>query len=220
MPGTDDINSGNVNLTLAAENAIGSFVDDEMNLMLIDTPESPVVPEGPDYVNLYNITTSEYTTEPVTFSDYYECAVDPLDAGNIDGMGTTGTITWNTSFLGIATISVRAMNTCGNGEYSDGFNVTVDNFVSVEELDTYHSLNIFPNPNNGEFTIELKGEALGEIDIKVYDITGTLVYYESGMMADEGFSSRVKMSEYPQGMYFVKVSHDQGSAVRKFLLSK
>jgi len=219
-PSTDDFNNGWVTLTLTATGEDLNTSADDMMLSFRTEPAMADQPQGPDFVNLYYITTSEYTTEPVQYADYYEWTVDPVEAGNFDGIGATGTITWNASFLGTATIFVRAMNTCGDGEISDGYAVMVDNFTSVVELEDNNQLAIFPNPNSGEFTIELKGEDMGQLDIRIYDITGTLVYTESGFMANNGFSSKVNLSEYPQGMYFVKVSHDQGAFVRKLLLSK
>lgn len=219
-PSTDDLTAGWVTLTLEATAEDLSTTEDNMALSFRTSPEQATQPQGPDFVNVYYVTTSEYTTEAVPFADYYEWAVTPPEAGTFAGMGTVGTITWNQSFLGTAAISVRAMNTCGDGVFSDDFNVTIDNFTSVDENELNENLAIFPNPNNGVFTIELTGEGMGQVNVKVYDLTGTLVHQESGMNANDGFSSRIDLSNFPQGMYFVKVSHNNGSAVRKFLLSK
>ncbi|MEN8224251.1 MAG: C25 family cysteine peptidase [Bacteroidota bacterium] len=219
-PSTDDFNNGWVMLSLEAIGEENDTVDDDMNLSFRTEPGTADLPQGPDFVNTYYITSSEYTTEPVQYADYYDWSVDPIEAGSFAGMGTTGTISWNNSFLGTATIFVRAMNTCGDGALSEGFEVMVDNFTSVAELDDDQQLAIFPNPNSGEFNIELKGEELGIINIRIYDITGTLIYTETGSMVNNGFSSRINLGEYQQGMYFVKVNHDKGTAVRKILLSR
>ena len=81
-------------------------------------------------------------------------------------------------------------------------------------------LNIFPNPNQGEFTIEMQGEDLGKIEVRIYNITGTLIYNETGMDGENGFSSQIRLGEYQQGLYLIKVSYDHGSIVRKLLLNK
>ncbi len=219
-PSTDDLNSGWVTLSLEATDADLQTAYDNMTLSFRTEPAMAEQPIGPDFVNVYYITTSDYTTEPVEFADYYEWAVDPTEAGNIDGIGTIGTITWNQSFLGTATISVRAMNTCGDGEFSEGFEVVVDNFTSVEEYTEEQNLAIFPNPNKGEFTIQLKGDDLGIAEVRIYDISGTLVYHETDIDAGQGFTGRINMTGYPQGMYFVKVMHEHGAIVKKILLSR
>ncbi len=219
-PSSDDLNTGYVTLTLEATGDNMETADDDMILSFRTVPPQPETPTGPDFVNLYVTTTSEYTCDPVPFADYYQWTVDPVDAGNFDGMGNIGTITWNQSFLGTANITVRAMNTCGDGEYSVAYEVSVDNFTSVEELSEEQQLAIFPNPNNGEFTIELKGEDFGSVEVRIYDINGTLVYQEANIEAKEGFSGRINMTAYPQGMYFVKVMHQHGTLVKKILLNR
>ncbi len=219
-PSQDDYDAGWVSLSLEATGEDLETTEDEMMLSFRTEPLAADQPMGPDFVNLYYTNTSEYTTEPVAFADYYEWSVDPLEAGNIYGIGPVGTIDWNASFLGPATIYVRAINSCGDGPMSEGLEVMVDNFTAVGELEDNTQLSIFPNPNSGEFTIELKGENLDQVDILIYDITGTIVYSEIGLKAENGFSSRINLGEYPQGMYFVKVSHDNGASVRKLLLSK
>jgi len=98
--------------------------------------------------------------------------------------------------------------------------VMVDNFTSVEEYSSEDQLAIFPNPNKGEFTIELIGESYGNVEVRIYDISGTLVYHQNGIDATQGFSRKINITNYPQGMYFVKVTHNEGAIVKKILLSK
>jgi len=219
-PGTNDIATGMVSLTITVEDTDGSFVNDEMALSIMDAPEAPDMPFGPDFVNLYYTTTSEYTTDPVPFVSLYEWMVTPIDAGSISGTGTTGTIIWNQSYLGTATITVWGINDCGEGIYSEGFDVTVDNFTSVSELQEEQKLTIYPNPNSGEFSIQLKGQEYGNLEVSIYNISGTLVYRQENIDGKNGFTGMINMSTYPQGMYFVKVSHKEGLFVKKVLLNK
>ncbi len=219
-PSQEDFDNGSVVLTLTATGEDLTTNEDDMTLSFRTEPGTADQPQGPDLVNLYYVTSSEYTTEPVVYADYYEWTVNPPEAGNFDGIGTTGTITWNTSYLGNASIYVRAINTCGDGEISEGFDVMVDNYTSVAEIQHDDLLAIYPNPNAGEFTLELKGNDLGTIDIRIYDITGTRIYQAAGMNADKGFTGRIKLGDQPQGLYFVKVIHGQGESTRKILLNK
>ncbi len=219
-PSTEDLNNGWVTLTLEATDDEMQTAVDHMILSFRTEPGMAAQPEGPDFVNLYYVTTSEYTTEAVEFADYYEWVVEPGNAGNFDGMGTTGTITWNPDFLGTANIKVRAMNTCGEGEYSELFAVMVDNFTSIDEYAEEGHMAIFPNPASDEITIELRGENLGQAAISIYDLHGTVVYTQEGIDAHKGFSSRINLSGQAQGMYLVKVLHARGTIVQKLLISK
>ena len=202
-PGTDDLLNGNVILILTAENIDGSLVDDEMTLMVIDIPESPMMPDGPDYVNLNNVTISEYTTEAVPFTSYYEWKVDPVEAGNIVGISTTATITWNQSFLGIAVISVRSVNNCGEGEFSEGFEVTVDNFTSVEENELTKLFQLWPNPSNGNFKL-VSSQDSENANIRVHNILGAKVYDRQIDLSD-GEVIEIGLNNSPKGLYILSV---------------
>ena len=219
-PSQEDFDNGSVMLSLEATGEDNEVVVDDMILSFRTEPGQAGQPEGPDFVNTYYEPSSEYTTQAVQYADYYEWSVDPVEAGTFAGMSATGTITWNTSFLGTAVIYVKATNTCGEGELSEGFEVSIDNFTSVGEIENNAALAIYPNPNSGEFFIELLGEEFGQVDVRIYDITGILVYYESGECSGQKFSTQVDLSSYPQGMYLVKVSHAKGDIVKKLLLSR
>jgi len=218
-PGTSDIAEGSVQLTMAAEDSEGAVVDDVMTLSVMDAPDIPETPDGPDFVNLYYTTESQYTTDPVPFASSYEWAVEPANAGSINGMAATGTITWNQSFLGTATISVKAVNSCGGSEYSQGFDVTVDNFTAVGEIREEKALAIYPNPNKGSFTIEMTGKDYGTIEVSIYDISGTIVYRQENISGDNGYTGQINMNTCARGMYFVKVSYKDGVFVEKLLLN-
>ncbi len=215
-PGADDISNNYAQLTLTAENADGDFVNDEMTLNIIGIPEIPEIPAGPDYVNSNVNPSSEYTTEAVAFANYYQWAVDPAEAGDIVGIGTSGTINWNPSFLGTASISVKAINSCGEGDYSDGFDVSVDNTVSISENNQIEKIMVYPNPSGGSFNIH----ALSNMEnarILVTTILGKEVYsYESDIIS--GATLRIDLSTIEKGLYILSVSTNEIHFTEKLIL--
>ncbi len=56
-----------------------------------------------------------YNIAAVTNADSYIWEISPLDAGTINGSGTDITIDFSATFEGMATLSVYATNTCGDG---------------------------------------------------------------------------------------------------------
>ncbi len=214
-PGSDDISSGNVQLTLMAENAAGSSVDDIMNLSVMDTPDVAATPEGPDYVNSPATPSSEYSTDPLQYAEYYEWKVEPIEAGSFSGMGIVGTINWNTSFVGTATISVRAMNNCGDGLFSEGFDVIVDNMVSVDEPSVDKGLQVYPNPTSSSFNI-LVGEDMLHASINVYNVIGEKVYTLNTNMA-AGEVLNIELGNNPKGLYILSVEAEHLSFTEKLI---
>jgi hypothetical protein len=88
-------------------------------------PEAPTCPVGPTTLCQQSII-SEYTTNSVANTTHYFWSVDPENAGNITGSDTIGTIEWDPSFSGLATINVCAINALGCSQLSE--NLTVDIF--------------------------------------------------------------------------------------------
>ena len=96
----------------------------QQEIYIIYAPLQADVPQGPEGV--CNNETTEYTTSGAAEADYYEWLLMPVEAGTIDGTGTTATVAWNDDYEGEAQISVVGINSCGEGEYSEEFVVTVD----------------------------------------------------------------------------------------------
>jgi len=219
-PGTDDLTNGNVILSLTAEDDMGGLVDDEMNLLIMGVPSTPVTPTGPDYVNLYTTTSSEYTTEAVPYTDHYEWQVDPIEAGTIYGIGTSATIDWNLSFLGTATITVRAINSCGEGEYSNGYDVTVDNFTSVEELEQNNTFQLWPNPNKGSFNILASVSQAGNYSVRAFNIVGKEMASTHGIYLDGESSFTINFSELSEGLYFLVIEGQGEKMIQKLIINQ
>lgn len=71
--------------------------------------------------------------------------------------------------------------------------------------------NIYPNPNNGEFSIELTNESL----VQVYDIVGKLVLSQKMKKG----TSAIKLLENAKGVYFVKISSEGSESTSKILVN-
>ena len=86
---------------------------------------------------------------------------------------------------------------------------TLDVYWSSTDIDEAAGkmVNVFPNPNNGSFTVE--GEALQQV--MVFNTLGQLVYSH----ALEGNSAIVNLSNVEPGFYMVKVITANGESVKK-----
>jgi hypothetical protein len=107
---------------------------------------------------------------------------------------------------------------------SEGDNAYIDNILfaqiplGVEEQENLESISVYPNPNKGEFTINFTaftinftavGNELGTLEI--IDVLGNLVKQEN-LQLNKGFNKlAVDISNYPNSIYFVKVTTDVSS---------
>lgn len=106
-------------------------------------------------------------------------------------------------------------NLCGTITYD-----TVTVFVSltgITENTEQEPINLFPNPNTGEFNLEFKNK--GDYTINVTTITGMLVY-SGNLTASNGMSNfRLDISN---GVYFVHITNtsNRESIVKKLVIRK
>ncbi len=89
---------------------------------VITTPVAPPTPTGPVAV-CGNITSSPYNTSGISGITDYEWLLEPSEAGEVSGVGSSTIVTWTDGFLGDVTLKVAGHNDCGTGDYSDPINI-------------------------------------------------------------------------------------------------
>jgi hypothetical protein len=123
-PGEDDIQIGNVTLSLTAYDGEDE-VSDSMMLTLMGGPGYSLEPPvGESYLCL-NPGTQVYTIEPIQGADEYLWVVIPEEAGTVAWEGTEATIAFDPEFIGTSEIKVKGVNDCGEGNWSAGLQVWV-----------------------------------------------------------------------------------------------
>ncbi len=91
-------------------------------------------------------------------------------------------------------------------------NLSVEGTLGLEDLST-GSFQIYPNPSNTIFNIDLRNN--NEFEFKVYDITGKVIINKSKVNRS---SYQLNMSSFSPGMYFINITANNQSATRKLLL--
>lgn len=77
---------------------------------------------------------------------------------------------------------------------------------------------ILPNPNQGDFMLSLKGIDVGEVHVRVMNLSGQTVYEQVEETAGEEYSGRIKMEAMEAGVYFIEVRSGERKVVKKFML--
>ena len=96
-----------------------------LNINIDNSPAQPNQPSGPDYL-CQDGPNSEYLTDPVIGATSYQWLLEPTNAGIITGIWTLGIVDWDPAFTGIAQVKVKAINTCGESNWSLARNITVE----------------------------------------------------------------------------------------------
>ncbi len=69
------------------------------------------------------------------------------------------------------------------------------------------SLMLFPNPNNGTFTLSLNGLASNNFDLMVYDALGNVVYGKTITADSNSYTENISL-DVPAGMYHVSIMNE------------
>jgi len=90
--------------------------------------------------------------------------------------------------------------------------VGIDNQLSLEK----QRINIFPNPCNGTFTVQLGSEDLGTLEI--IDLCGKIVFKQAVSMVNQ----EVNAISLDNGCYFVRFTSETGQqrGIMKIVVAK
>lgn len=105
-------------------------------------------------------------------------------------------------------------NGCPDTTYID----TVDFGVGIADVEKIGSFNLYPNPSNGQVTLELDNPNGKPVLMYIYSITGQLVYSEKfeGKKAVHHFD----ISKQAEGLYIVKLAMDEKIKIQRLVLSE
>jgi len=204
-PGESDIALGEVILTMGLTDMQGEEFSDDMKLTIHGLPEEPDTPEGPDYVDVYKETETEYSiTESENAMDY-NWLLEPEEAGELFTDENVVTVQWNLEFAGDASLKVSTISECGEGDFSEALIVFVDNTVGMTKTDDDLQFVVAPNPNTGSFKVFMNLKEVATVTIKLVNTLGKVVYFDEKTHTSKNFSFEVTKQSLPQGVYILMI---------------
>jgi PKD repeat protein len=162
------------------------------------------LPFGPSYVNLYQTQTSTYTTSIDPNTVDYIWAVTPEEAWTellVDSNHLT--VLWSLDFTGQVVINVNGLNDCGEGPVSEDKIVTVDYVTGLPEDAGDFGISIFPNPNNGSFTLKLSSIKSMDVKLRIRNSLGENVFSDENLKLDGKYQQVIDLGNEADGIYFL-----------------
>ena len=121
----------------------------------------------------------------------------------------------------------------GNGTYNIVVTVTdtisgcasIDTIVvdfspcsGINALANNVNVNVYPNPNNGQFTLNVNTTDVNELSIKVVNLQGQEVYNRNNFDNLNTVNEQIDLSNNANGIYFVIVTTDKGIVTHKMIV--
>ncbi len=192
-PGTYD-----VTVTTACGTAISS-------LELVDIP---------DAVAGFNILTSFMTG---IFTSTSSGTIDTYswDFGDGSGTSTNENPIYVYGSEGTYVVTLTVTGPCGTSTYTG---TTVASVLGIDENALSQSLELYPNPNTGEFTVSLNLETSSNISAIILDAQGRVIWNEDLGFVNGTISKLVNLGSDASGVYFLRVNTDIETAVRRIIV--
>ncbi|MCB0706092.1 MAG: fibronectin type III domain-containing protein [Saprospiraceae bacterium] len=114
---------------------------------------------------------------------------------------------------GVYTVTVMDVNGC-----TDVKSFTLGALVGAEELELVQHITLAPNPTMGEVLLQASINTSEPIDIEVYNMVGQRILFTQEPATNQ-LSTRIDLSGYPDGMYFVRLSSAGKRHIEKLVLA-
>lgn len=183
---------------------------------VIEQLEPPVKPTGKTTVGNQN-NVVKYSTLGSQYAYTYEWQITPADAGVIVGNTDTAFYNPNNDFTGTAYIKVKAVNDCGESEWSDSLQITViQGETSIKKPQV--KLGISPNPNNGQFLFSIDSDSEEYYNIEIYNAAGQKIYQDLNHYFVSRNSMIINLGQQAAGIYILHLSSKTVNKNIKFVI--
>ena len=125
--------------------------------------------------------------------------------------GATSSV-FNATLTGAYTLQVTDSNGC-----TDISLPTVISGMNAVEMNNA-LISVYPNPNNGEFSVSMNTTQPGKFSIKVFNVMGTICFEDEWLIAPGESSKKLHLENVAKGIYFLMINDDKESAILKMVV--
>lgn len=92
--------------------------------------------------------------------------------------------------------------------------------ISIKEnSQVFETFNIYPNPNNGNFTLGINAKTANNCELNITNVMGSVVYTKIDLKLSEGINKiNVATSNLQSGIYFVTLKSNENKSVTKKMI--
>jgi len=186
--------------SVADGNGCMNIAEGTVTIEMDYAPESPAIPEGPTALDLYEVTSSEYNIVEVADAETYSWELAPEEAGVLTTEMNQATIAWNSDYRGEATISAKAINYCGESEWSESLTIELFSTIGINEF-ANGQIKVYPNPASTILTLEVNASGDKAI-LSLSNMLGKEIWKEA-IISNEAQTIQIPVNALPNGVYIL-----------------
>jgi len=175
----------------------------------VGEPDNTTACDAPTSLNAGGITDAQATlTWSGSAGDYkYAYGEDPYSPGTSAGTLWSNTSKTITGLNPGTTYNFYVKSVCSAGSESTWAAVqftTTGSGTYVKNIDENTNLSIYPNPTNGQFTINATFDSYKNITVEMFDLTGKVILTRI-MNNVNGINENISLENVSKGIYYVKI---------------
>jgi len=202
---------GSYDVYLTDSCAAGTSTPQMHNLTL---PNGPLPGVGYTATQTTTTATSATVVFDASGSTNYSSLLWDFGNGNTSAAPVT---TWNFSMNQAYTVTLTLTGSCGTTDSIITINVTG---IGLAEDELARSLNIYPNPNNGVFTVQFSVSATTNAKLTLLDAVGREVYAKKLTRVEGEQTVAMDLANLAAGVYMLQLQTDAGTVTKRVTVRK
>ncbi|HEY9114821.1 MAG TPA: T9SS type A sorting domain-containing protein [Bacteroidales bacterium] len=135
-------------------------------------------------------------TSIMTNLPYYQCQ---------DGLAKNTVFYWKT----------RAYSSIDTTNWSDTWSFKTEGYIGIIEQFGQKSVEIYPNPSNGTFTVGINSASNSSYELKIVDLTGRTIYEIKGQCSAGDNKVALNLEYLNKGIYMVSIRKEDETVTKK-----
>ncbi len=90
--------------------------------------------------------------------------------------------------------------------------------IGISDLFNSNSIIAYPNPNNGNFIISLENSYIGELQIKIYSVNGSIIKEFTIKKSTKDFSFSIDLVSIAVGTYYIDLSTSKEKVTKTIII--
>lgn len=173
-----------------------------------------------DRADYINIKISSGGVPVVAYNDknnLYKASVKYFNGASWVDLGTPDFSSGEADWVALA-IGKSGVPYVGFVDFANSHTASVYSFgvpASIKEVNDIASVSVYPNPNNGNFSIRVQTKTTTDISLALFDIVGQQVWSAASIEVNGNYSSNINAENLSKGTYFLKMKTNEGISTQK-----
>jgi len=165
---------------------------------------------GATWTSVFNKAGSALSTRTAT-TNYYIPSLNDWTTDTVDISSYDGSAELMVQFIGTSNY--------GNNLFVDNIQFNNNTYVGLKENNLVEAFQLYPNPAQDQFNIDLNLNADAQVGIKVLDITGREILQVANSQLSSGETKlNVSVEALPAGTYFIELNVDGTKYTEKLMV--